>query len=163
MHPSPEGRVELHPDEPHAPQLAELVRHGRRLVRILTDDLHPSVFDDDELSQALSELARKNRRSEVHILIKDSHHLTESSHHLAELNKRIPSLVAVRKLTYCPELYVANYMLVDDKGLYYDPRDDDKISFINAEDRATVKHLAMQFDELWAKSQNDPELRSVGI
>lgn len=163
MHPNSEGRVELTAEEPHTPHLVELVRSGRRLVRILTDELHPSVFDDEALSYALSELARDNRHSEVRILVKQSHYMVGRSHHLAILNKRIPSLVSVRKLTYNPESYVGNYMLVDDAGLYYDPRDDEKICFINPDDGPTVKHLGLEFDELWSKSQDDPELRSLGV
>lgn len=163
MHPSVEGRVELDAEQPHAPPLTELVRSGRRIVRILSDDLHPDVFDDQALADAMSGLARDNRHSEVHILIKGSHLLVGRHHHLLALYRRLPSLVTIRKLTYCPELYVANYMLVDGHGLYFDPRDDDKVSFINSEDRAMVKHLSAQFDELWAKSDSDTELRSLGI
>ncbi len=163
MHPRAEGRVEIDATEPVAPQLRRLVENGRQLVRIFSDELTPEVFDDEELTAALSELARRNRRSEVRILIKDSRLLIGRSHHLASLAQRLPSLVRVRKLTYCPELYVANYLLVDDRGLWYDPRDDDKSSFINDDDRPMVKNLSLQFDELFAKSQADPELRSVGI
>ena len=163
MHPSVEGRVELDPEHHHAPPLTELVRSGRRLVRILSDDLHPDIFDDIDFSEALSKLARDNRHSQVHILVKTTQYLVGRGHHLTQLYRRLPSLVTIRVLTYCPNIYVANYMLVDSNGLYYDPRDDDKVSFVNDNDAPMVKHLAAQFDELWEKSETDTELRSLGI
>lgn len=161
MQPGTEGRVELEPDESPTGHLIDLVREGRRIVRIFSDDLDPDIFADAGLAEALSEFARLNRRSEVRILIKNSEYLVGRSHDITNLNRRIPSLVAIRKLTYAPELYIDNYLLVDDHGLYYDPKDENQIRFINANDRPMVKHLSLQFDELWAKSHEDPELRSL--
>ena len=69
------------------------------------------------------------------------------------------ALVLLRKLTYCPDHYVANYVLVDDGGIFFIPNEDDKVCFWNRDDRPLVRHYTEQFDELWQRSSPDPELR----
>lgn len=159
VQPKPEGRSELPAGEVQAQALQELVRGAERSVRILSDALDPVLFDHEALSLELSRLVRTARQCEVRILVKDSHNLVKRSHHLATLHRRLVSSVQVRKLTQFPEHYVANYVIVDERGILYLPMADDKIGFVNADDRALAKHYAEQFDALWSQSGPDPELR----
>lgn len=159
MNPSSEGRIELAASEDQAGALCQLLRSGRHLVRIFSDQLDPNLFDHADIATELSRIARAGRQCEVRILIKDTEMLVKRAHRLAGLHQRLSSAVLLRKLTYCPELYPHNYVLVDDAGLFYIPNDEDKTCFSNAEDRAFVKHCAEQFDHLWERSTADPELR----
>ena len=161
MQPRSEGRIEIESATGQAGILCELARGARRLVRIFSDDLAPALFDNEELASELSRVARRGPPCEVRILIKDSQHLRQCGHRLTALHQRLVSSVPLRKLGYCPERYIANYMLVDDAGVFFIPGEDEKISFWNREDRAFVQHLAEQFDELWHKSSADPELRFI--
>lgn len=159
MHPRTEGRIELEAAEDQAGALCELLRGARHVVRIFSDNLAPALFDHEDLVRELSRVARQGPPCEVRVLIKDSQPLRQRTHRLAALHQRLPSAVPMRKLVYCPERYIANYVLVDDAGVFFIPNEDDKICFWNRDDRAFVKHLSEQFDELWHKSTADPELR----
>jgi len=163
VQPRVEGRIEITHDMDQAGPLAGLVRGAERLVRIFSDALDPELFDHEALATALSQLARGGRQCEVRILVKDSHNLVKRAHRLALLHRRIPSSVQIRKLTYFPEHYLANYVLVDDQGVFFIPMEDDKVCFMNTEDRALVKHYREIFDELWSKSGSDPELRVAPV
>lgn len=158
MRPSSEGRIEIVTAEEQAGALRALAGEARQLVRILSDELAPVPFDDEDLARELSRLARQGPPCEVRILIKDSRLLRQRGHRLAELHRRLVSAVPLRRLDYCPEQYIANYMLVDDTGLFFIPNEDGKTCFWNASDRAFVKFLTTQFDELWHRSDADPEL-----
>ena len=157
--PRSEGRIEIDAAGHPAQKLAELLGGAERIVRIFSDGLDPEIFDTEEVAAELSRLARKGYQCEVRILIKDSYALVKRAHRLGTLHRRLVSSVQIRKLSYIPEHYVPNYVLVDDHGVFFDPKEDDKVRYMNADDRPLVKHYAEQFDELWSKSGPDPELR----
>ena len=159
VQPKAEGRIELPAGAAQAEALQELVRGAERSVRILSDALDPDLFDHEALATELSRLVRGGRQCEVRILVKDSHNLVKRSHHLGTLHRRLVSSVQVRKLAQFPEHYVANYVIVDDRGVFFLPMVDDKSCFANPDDRPLAKHYTEQFDEIWSRSGPDPELR----
>jgi hypothetical protein len=71
--------------------------------------------------------------------------------------------VQIRKLTYNPDHYAPNYVLIDASGVFQVPNEGNKVSFLNRDDRALVKHLSEQFDDLWQKSVADLELRIAPV
>ena len=157
--PRSEGRIEIEASGDQAGALCELLRGAQHMVRIFSDCLSPQLFDHAGLAGELSRVARQGRACEVRILIKDSQFLTRRAHRIGALHQRLVSSVALRTLTYCPDHYVANYVLVDDSGIFFIPNEDDKVCFCNRDDRALVKHYTQQFDDLWHRSSPDPELR----
>ena len=159
VQPRVEGRRELLAGDEQALALQELVHGAERSVRVLSDALDPALFDHEALATEFSRLVRSARQCEVRILVKDSTNLVKRSHHLATLHRRLVSSVQIRKLTDFPEHYVANYVLVDERGILFLPMLDDKVCFANADDRALVNHYAEQFDALWSRSAPDSELR----
>jgi hypothetical protein len=159
VRPKSEGRVEIEASGDQAGALCELVRGAQHIVRIFSDVLSPQLFDHAGLAGELSRVARQGRACEVRILVKDSQFLTRRTHRIGALHQRLVSSVLLRKLTYCPDHYVANYVLVDDSGIFFVPNEDDKVCFWNRDDRALVKHYTEQFDDLWHRSSPDPELR----
>ena len=161
--PNSEGRIEIDASERPAERLATLLQRAERMVRIFSDTLDPDLFDNDAVAGELSRLVRSGRQCEVRILVKDSHALVKRSHRVGTLHRRLVSSVQIRKLGYLPEHYVPNYVLVDDCGVFFDPRDDDKVYFMNVDDRAFVRHYLEQFDELWSRSGPDPELRVMAM
>jgi hypothetical protein len=161
MQPRAEGRIELQPTDDRAAALAELAREAQRIVRIFSDELDPELFDNVALTDELSRVARHGRQCEVRILIKDSVQLVKRAHRLGALHRRLMSAVPIRKLTYAPDHYVPNYVLIDTVGVFYIPNEENKVCFLNRDDRALVKHLSEQFDDLWQKSLTDVELRNM--
>ncbi len=157
--PKAEGRIEIDATENPAARVAELVRGGERIVRILSDDLEPALFDTEALAEELSRIARRGQQCEVRILLKNSHNLSKRRHRIGVLHRRLVSSVQIRKIADFPEHYVANYVLVDDHGIYLIPMEDDKVTFMNHDDRPLVKHYTEQFDSLWFRCGQDPELR----
>ena len=163
IQPRIDGRIELAAADDQAGALCELVTGAQHRVRIFSDTLSPTLFDNVELTHELSRVARQGRQCEVQILIKDSVFLVKRAHRLAALHQRLVSSVLLRKLTYAPEHFLANYVLVDDNGIFFIPNDDDKTCFMNRDDRALAKHYGEQFDDLWQRSVADPDLRFMPI
>jgi hypothetical protein len=161
--PKAEGRVELDASADQVPALAGVLRGAQRIVRILSDALEPALFDHDEITAELSRVARHGRQCEVRILLKDSRNLSKRSHGVGMLHRRLTSCVRILKPTLMPEDFAANYVLADESGVFFMPMEDDKFCFLNHDDRPLVKHLVLQFDDMWARAVPDPELRLMPL
>ena len=161
--PNTEGRRELDSAENKVAALTELLRGAERIVRILSDELEPALFDHPDIAAELSRLARQGRQCEVRILLKNSQHLTRRSHRIGNLHRRLTSSVQIRKPTRLPDNFSANYVLIDDCGVFFMPMEDDKFCFLNPSDRPLVKHFSLQFDDMWARAVQDPELRVMPL
>ena len=161
--PKAEGRVELDVASDQAAGVVEVLRSARRIVRILSDELDPALFDTPAVSEELSRVARQGRQCEVRILLKDSHNLSKRTHGIGTLHRRLPSSLRILRPTLVPEDFSANYVLADDCGVFFMPMEEDKFSFLNLDDRALAKNLALQFDEMWARAEPDPELRVMSL
>ena len=161
--PKAEGRLEVDAASDQVGALVSVLRGASRIVRILSDALDPALFDYPAVAAELSRVARHGRQCEVRILLKQSHHLSKSSHCIGTLHKRLLSSVRILKPTFIPEDFAANYVLADDCGVFFMPMEDDKFCFLNHDDRPLVKHLALQFDDMWSRAIEDPELRLMPL
>ena len=163
MLPRAEGRVEQLAAADKITALIELISAGNQSLRILSDELEPEIFDDEALVKAISALARRHRDSRIKILLKSTRLVVKRRHRLVALQKRMPTLIQIRRLTHLPESHIENYVVVDETGIFFDPRDDDKVCFSNVDDRPFAHHLLLRFEELWQVSSADPELRSLPL
>lgn len=163
INPKADGRVELDASADPVEALAGLLRTAQRIVRILSDALDPALFDHPAVEAELSRVARHGRQCEVRILLKDSDNLSKRRHRIGRLHRRLPSSLRILKPALVPEDLIANYVLVDDCGVFFLPMEDDKFCFLNHDDRPLVKHLSLQFDDMWERAVPDPELRVMPL
>jgi hypothetical protein len=163
VRPKTDGRRDIDPAGDRTGALAEILQAGKRIVRILSDALEPAIFDTEAVAPEISRIARSGRQCEVRILLKDSRNLSKRRHRLGTLHRRLESNVQIRKLTEFPEHFIANYVLVDDGGVFFMPMDDDKVCLVNAYDSPLVRYFTEQFDDLWSRSAQDPELRVMPL
>ena len=161
--PGSEGRQELAECEQQAAGLVSIVARATRIVRVLSQELNPELFDNKALVSELSRVARLGRQCEVRILVQSTHLLVKRRHRMAALHARLLSSVPIRTLPHMPEHVTADYVLADDSGVFWMPRAADRVCFMNAFDRPRVKQLTEQFDELWFRAQPDPELRVMPL
>ena len=140
-----------------------LCRSAARYICILSPQLDHAAFDNSELVDALSALARRSRQTQVRILISDSRSLTGSGHQLLQLARRLPSTIYIRKLAEHPNWNNETVVIRDRDGVLYKPGGSDHDAFYEPNSRAsTQKHLEL-FDELWRFGIEDEELRSLHI
>jgi len=140
-----------------------LCKSASRYICILSPQLDHAAFDSGDLVDALSELARRSRQTQVRILISDSRPIVTRGHQLLQLARRLPSTVHLRKLPEHPEWNGETVVIRDRDGVLYKPGGSDHDAFYEPDSRAsTLKHLEL-FDELWRFSEEDTELRSLLI
>jgi hypothetical protein len=140
-----------------------LCESASRHICIQSPKLDYAAFDNRDLVDALSALARNSRQAQIRILINDSRPLIGRSHQLLQLARRLPSVVQIRKLAEHPQWNNETVVIRDRDGVLYKPGGSDHDAFFEPDSRAsTVRHLTL-FDELWRYSVEDSELRSLHI
>ncbi|MEZ5501971.1 MAG: hypothetical protein R3E50_04700 [Halioglobus sp.] len=140
-----------------------LCRGAARYICILSPALDHEAFDNSDLADALSALARRSRQTLIRILISDSRPLLGQGHRLLQLARRLPSTIKMRKLAEHPDWNNETVVIRDRNGVLFKPGGSEHDAFYEPDSRpATQKHLE-RFDELWRFSVEDPELRSLHI
>jgi hypothetical protein len=149
--------------QPFAAYAVALCESASRYICILSPQLDHAAFDNSELVDALSALARRSRQTQVRILISDSRPVVGRGHQLLQLARRLPSTVHIRKLEEHPNWNNETTVIRDRDGVLYKPGDSDHDAFYEPNSRAsTLRHLEL-FDELWRLSVEDAELRTLHL
>lgn len=140
-----------------------LARSAARYLCILSPRLEPAAFDSEDLSAALSALARSSRQTQVRILVADTRGLVGRGHRLLELARRMPSLVQIRRLSEHPDWNNETIVIRDRDGVLYKPGGSAHDGFYEPDSRASTRQHLELFDELWRYSVQDPELRTLSV
>ena len=151
----------LRREEDYRNVILEMAKQAITSIRILSPLLEHKLYDNNELREILSALARKNRHTHIEILLYDSHRLTSSGHTLLEISRKLSSSIRMKMVH--PELRYLNheYMLVDDTGVVY--RLDHEVfdGYANFSDKAECSRLGRQFTAAWESGLDDPNLRRL--
>jgi hypothetical protein len=111
----------------------------------------------------LSDLARSTRDSQVQILITNSQLIQQKGHRLLDLSRRLPSSVHFH-ITKVPEALAGKMLvLADHDGVLYMPNINDGRVRFEPSDRPLCMRLIEAFDRVWQRSEEDPNLRELGI
>ena len=141
----------------------ELARQATLSLRIYTPVFDHKIYDNDELSEMLSALARRNRHTNIKILLYDSHRTIKNGHRLLELSRRLSSSINIRIVH--PDYRQQNheYMLADTRGLVYRLEHDVYDGYANFKDITEANRLAREFNRAWDTSLIDPNIRQLRI
>ncbi len=141
----------------------ELAKQSRRQLRLLSHTLDHELFDRAEFAGAISQLARTSRFSEIRLLVVEVKPIIERGHRLLELCRRLSTTLHIRRADCEPEDIKENFLVADDRGvLCYALREPEK-AWADFNNRPLAEDYTAQFDELWQRSINDPELRLLHI
>ncbi|WP_232199371.1 DUF7931 domain-containing protein [Thioalkalivibrio thiocyanodenitrificans] len=139
------------------------VADARRRVWILSPDLSPVIYDDADLVDAISGLARRSRHADVRILIQDRRSLPAEKHRLVDLALRISSRIHLRRQAPDEPALEESMLLVDAGAYLHQPRAGDPVALADANAPPRVQTLEGRFRTYWNHAIPDPELRRLKI
>lgn len=140
-----------------------LAQQAQRSLRIFTRDLEAAVYNTQDFVEAVTKLATSSQYSIIHILIQDSGNVVKNGHRLVELSYRLSSKIKLRKPCHEYRNYNEAFLVADESGLIHKRLADRYEGVINFNDPPAARSLAKFFDEVWEKSEPDPELRRLHI
>ncbi len=138
-------------------ELLALLADTSRHVDIMSPRLEPALFDDPEVTEALTALARRGRQTRIRVLLEGIEPIQLEGHRLLALARRLTTAMSVRVLNAHPEWNRETVVICDrHAGLLLVPAD--KRSHVFAS-RADAQRWSETFDRLWLAARETPELR----
>lgn len=140
----------------------EMANTARRELIILSEQLDFHLFNTPPFQQAVLELAKSNRRSDIKILVRQTQPIVDRGHRLLDLFRRIPSRISLKALSSTPEDKHKDYMIIDQSLVLFKNDAHEYIGFANYQARAEAQQLLNEFMYLWEQRSNDvPEFRQL--
>jgi hypothetical protein len=143
--------------------IAEMCKQANASIRIYSPVLEHKLFDNTELREICSALARRNKYTRIEVLIYDSHRVVKNGHALLELSRKLPSSMGMRIVD--AELRTLNheYVLVDNCGLVYRHDYEGWDGYANFDDQTECNRFGRQFRAAWESGLYDPNLRQLRL
>lgn len=140
-----------------------LIAQANLQIKILTPDLENAIYDNTDIIQSISRLASKNRHTDIKVLVNDATQAVNTGHRLIELSRRFSSSIHLHKTPQDMNIYESAFILIDDSGYLYKHAGSSHLGQACFNDKAKVRDLIKTFNEAWAISKPDPELRQLHI
>lgn len=140
-----------------------LARQAALSLRIFTRDLDAQLFSTPEFRDAVSDLARRDRQTEVRILVQDPTPAIRRHHALVDLIQQLTSHIGARRVARDWEDEVFAFLLADEHGLLWRPYGDRSEGTVDFSAGPRGREQRKWFDGVWEASEADPELRRLGI
>ena len=148
-----------------ADTVLDLISQCERQLLIFSYDLDKNLYDHRELIDAVSQLARKSRYTQVKLLVVDSKSIVKRGHGLLNLARRLSSKIEIRKTTADLKDLPEAFIIADQRGLLaYDLKNlEGRSAWANYNNKPAAQALAAEFDLLWQHASHDRELQLLGI
>lgn len=133
-----------------------MLMQAERHIDILSSDLEPRIYNNQECADALEHLALLSRHSRIRILLRQPRQIAERGHHILTLGRHLNSVFKFRKLSEKHQSFEECFLIADESGLIHYPYPDSLKSFVNFNDVLLVKKFSSVFNELWEEAEPDP-------
>lgn len=160
---STQGAFKIDKREENAEAALELVKQSQRKLAIISHDLDPHVYNQDDFLEAVKKLALKNRHAEIRILVFEPEKIVQKGHKLLDLSRKISSFIEIRKPSKDYKKFNEAVLIADEVGYLYRENVERYKAKVNFNSRRESKYLLEVFDEMWETAQSDPNLRRMHI
>lgn len=157
------GDFALHTSTDNRLAALQLIRQAQRTLHVFSRDLDPRVFDDVEVSDALSALARRHRSSHVRLLVADVGPAQRNGHRWLELFQRLSSKIDVRVIHDDHQHHPFCFAVADQSGLLYRSNAAEYSGEVHFHAPLACLEKLKFFDEVWQMSRPASELRRLFI
>jgi len=140
-----------------------MVQQCHRSLEIISRHLDPAVYDNDEFSTALRQLALQSQYVRIRILIQDPASLISRGHRLLELAARLSSFFEFRVPGREHQNVNEAVLIADAVGVIHLPVADRYEGQVDFNNHQLAGELRRRFEEIWAKAQPDLNLRQMKL
>ena len=143
--------------------LITMSQQAQHRIWIFSHNLDIRIYDNNELYEAIKNLAIRSPRTHINILVQDSEHMVKNDHRLLHLAQRISSHMQVKLTAREHQDIYQTFIIFDDRGyiIHEDPlRFNARADFYNP---LETRKLAEQFSEMWEVGVIDNRLRRLSL
>lgn len=140
-----------------------LISQAQRHIHLFSRDLDTRVFDDADITNALSALARRHRSSHVRLLVAEVGTAQRNGHRWLELAQRLSSKIDIRVVHEDHQHHPFCFLVADQSGLLYRSNAAEFVGEAHFHAPLRCLEKLKFFDEVWQISRPASELRRLFI
>ena len=143
--------------------VAELAPRAQRSLSIYTPNLEPLLYDQDCFLEPVKRLVLARGHARLRVLISDPARAAREGNRFMQMARRLTSFIELRNVP--PEFRnnPASFIVADDRAIAYRQQASRWDGIVEFNDQAIVRRHLAYFDEVWAVSLIQPELRATAI
>ena len=157
------GNVTVETSEECRLAALSMARQAARSIDIVSRDLDPRIYDNQEFCDAVSDLVVGSRRARMRALVRNTDAIVKGGHRLLNLAHRLSSFIEIRVPAREYDDYNAAFLVVDAAGLVSRLHSDRFEATVNFADPRTAGELGRQFEEMWQTASPDSNLRRTHL
>ena len=143
--------------------VAEIAKRAHRSMSIYTPNLEPLIYDQDMFLEPLKRLVLARGHARLRVLISDPARVVREGNRFMQMARRLTSFIELRNVP--PEFRdnPAAFIIADASAIAYRQQCSKWEGIVEFNDQQIVKRYLAYFDEVWAVSLIQPELRATAI
>jgi hypothetical protein len=132
-------------------------------MSIYTPNLEPLIYDQDMFLEPLKRLVLARGHARLRVLISDPARVVREGNRFMQMARRLTSFIELRNVP--PEFRdnPAAFIIADASAIAYRQQCSKWEGIVEFNDQQIVKRYLAYFDEIWAVSLIQPELRATAI
>ena len=142
----------------------EVISSALQSIAIFSQHLEPLLYNHQDICEAISSLARKNRHTCIRIIVLNTQSSASDGHCLINLAQRLPSSIQIKIPTTQELKHFTESWLIADNHTICQINDPDRYEgSLIKDNRLHVKTRLEFFDHAWESSQPDQNTRRLSI
>jgi hypothetical protein len=143
--------------------VAEIAKCANRSLAIYTPDLEPQLYDHDLFLEPLKRLVLARSHARLRVLISDPARVVREGNRFMQMARRLTSYIELRNVP--PEFRnnPAAFIIADGSAIAYRQQCTRWDGIVEYDDKQVVRRHLAYFDEVWAVSLIQPELRATAV
>lgn len=138
-------------------------KHICRTLEIYSYDLDASLYDSAIFVDALQEIIKDNKNAQIRVLTKDSTNAVQNGHRIVAVAQKFTSYIEIRKVNSAYLDLDETFMIADQRGILLRDQPDRFEGIANFNSPRKAKILLATFNEVWERSDPDPEVRRLRL
>jgi hypothetical protein len=143
--------------------VAEIATRARRTLSIYTPDLEPQIYDHDLFLEPVKRLVLARSHARLRVLISDPGRAVREGNRFMMMARRLTSYIDLRNVAPEYRSNPCSFIIADDKAIAFRQQASRWEGIVEFDDISIVKRYLAFFDEVWAGSLIQPEMRATAI
>jgi len=141
----------------------EIARLASKSLVIFTQDLEPSIYDQNSFIEIVKRLVLSRAYARIRVLVANPQRAVKDGHKLITLGRRLNSYVEFRNVHKDFKDHHEAYIISDNFAISYRLDASRWDGIADTYSPAVATHYLADFDEIWAASIQEPELRALHL
>jgi hypothetical protein len=143
--------------------VAEIATRANRTLSIYTTDLEPLIYDHDLFIEPVKRLVLARSHARLRVLISNPGHISRDGNRFMMMARRLTSYIDLRNVAPEYRDNPCSFIVADDKAIAVRQQASTWDGIVEFNDVATVRGYLAYFDEVWAGSLIQPEMRATAV